>query len=157
MLFCNIYDIHLQNKITHNVLSNFHHIISRAHRLGVEIRIKNHQKPLKTTQMETTKIILYLTNEQKQSLLQQLTGSLFPEQPKPDRYKYFRENTKQFIIELEKKYGNNWINRKDNFVKELMYKHRIGDLAQILKNIDSDIQYVGDGKKTRIVQFKINH
>jgi len=38
-----------------------------------------------------------------------------------------------------------------------MYKHRIGDLAQILKNIDSDIQYVGDGKKTRIVQFKINH
>jgi hypothetical protein len=107
--------------------------------------------------METTKIILYLTNEQKQSLMQQLTGALFAEQPKPDRFKYLRENTKQFIIELQKKYGNNWINRKDKFVKELIYKYRITDLAQILKKIESDIQYVGEGKKTRIAQFKLNH
>ena len=107
--------------------------------------------------METTKIILYLTNEQKQSLMQQLTGALFAEQPKPDRFKYLRENTKQFIIELQKKYGNNWIIRKDKFVKELIYKYRITDLAQILKKIESDIQYVGEGKKTRIAQFKIKH
>lgn len=108
--------------------------------------------------MENTKIILYLTNEQKQSLMQQLTGALFAEQPKPDRLKYLRTNTKQFIIELQNKYGNNWIDRKDNFVKELVYKHRIGDLAQILKNIESDIEYVGNGKRMRIAQFKIkNH
>jgi hypothetical protein len=53
--------------------------------------------------MELTKIILHLTNEQKQSLLQQLTGSLFPEESKEDKYRCFHKKTKEFIVELENK------------------------------------------------------
>mgnify|MGYP003337134180 CR=1 FL=1 len=108
--------------------------------------------------MKTTKIILHLTDEQKQSLIQQLTGALFAEaiEQKRDRFKYLRQKSKQFIIELEERYGNNWINRNDKFVKDLCYKHRVGDLSQLIKTIDGSIEYAAGyaTEKQKIARFK---
>jgi len=108
--------------------------------------------------MNFTTITLKLTDEQKQELIQQLTLELFSSPKKPKRFKHMREKTKKFIMELEEYYGNNWINRKDNLVQDLMYKHRITDVASILKTIGAEIRYKGLNAhgSLRIDQFKIN-
>lgn len=108
--------------------------------------------------MNTTKIILHLTDEQKQSIIQQLTGILFvpAAEQKRDRLKYLQLKSKQFIIELEERFGNNWINRDDKFVKELCYKHRINDLAQLIKTVGGSIEYANGyaNEKQKISRFK---
>ena len=110
--------------------------------------------------MNFTTITLKLTDEQKQELIQQLTLELFPSPKKPKRFKHMREKTKKFIMELEELYGNNWINRKDKILQDLMYKHRVTDIAYILKNINAEVRYKGLNTthgSLRISMFKINN
>jgi hypothetical protein len=110
--------------------------------------------------MNTTTITLCLTDEQKQELVKQLTSNTFVLTPPVarDRFKHLQLKTKRFIIELEENYGNNWINRRDDLVDDLLYKYRVRDLGSIIKKIGGEIIYTTNAAKNsgslRIAKFK---
>ena len=55
---------------------------------------------------------------------------------KPD-LSHFWGNTQQFLKELKEHYGGRVISRNDNFLKSLIWKHKISNFSQLLKNMES--------------------
>ena len=73
--------------------------------------------------------------------------------------KCLRENTKSFILTLVSKFGyNQKISRKDKFIKEQLWQHRLTDFAQILNTLQERKfckieSYVGDSNRIEYFSF----
>jgi hypothetical protein len=76
-------------------------------------------------------------------------------QPKKEmNTKFLRKKTIDFIADLKQHYGNRIIKRNDKLVKDLLYKHRITDLSQILHRLESENIVIVERSEThRIKSF----
>jgi hypothetical protein len=70
-----------------------------------------------------------------------------------------RDHTKSFILTLVSKFGyNQKISRKDKFIKEQLWQHRLTDFAQILNTLQERKfckieSYVGDSNRIEYFSF----
>lgn len=76
-----------------------------------------------------------------------------PENP----YKGFKKKTIDFLEDLRKNFGTRTIKRDDELLKDLIWKHRMGDLGVALR-LPEDRKIVsvitkGEGKSKRIEHF----
>ena len=70
-----------------------------------------------------------------------------------------RDHTRSFILTLVSKFGyNQKISRKDKFIKEQLWQHRLTDFAQILNTLQERKfckieSYVGDSNRIEYFSF----
>ena len=74
---------------------------------------------------------------------------------KPD-FSHYWGATQQFLKELKDHYGTRVISRNDNFLKSLIWKHKISALSQLLKNMESRGLAVVDRNPNCGIHGKIN-
>ena len=102
------------------------------------------------------KLIIQLTPEQEQSIYEQIIGNRKGVQlaitPISNPYKGLRKNTLKFIQQLKLKYGNEWIDRNQQYVNDLAYTFKIKDMAQILRNLET-VEIIR-GERNRIHKFR---
>jgi murein L,D-transpeptidase YafK len=79
---------------------------------------------------------------------------------KDDPFKSLREKTVSFIKDLHKKYGNNEINVKSDYVKDARRKYFITDIETSLRTLVQrnvcKINYTQNGKRRRMFSIKFN-
>jgi len=79
---------------------------------------------------------------------------------KDDPFKSLREKTVSFIKDLHKKYGNNEINVKSDYVKDARRKYFITDIETSLRTLVQrdvcKINYTQNGKMRRMFSIKFN-
>ena len=72
---------------------------------------------------------------------------------------FLRDHTKAFILTLVAKFGyNKKISRKDKFIKEQLWQHRVTDFAQVLKmlqerNFCKIESFIGDSNRIEHFSF----
>lgn len=115
-------------------------------------------KIIKTTQGE----IAIILNQEEVTNLIALTGmtELSTETGGGEnRYKNLQKNTRDFLDDFKKKFGASIVDRKDPVLKELIYKHRLGQLSLVLKIFIergyATVTYVGEGKAKKIKTLQI--
>lgn len=112
-----------------------------------------------------TMIIIFDKNEvdeicksNQMNLNLQDSGNL--EIEKDDPFKSLREKTVFFIKDLHKKYGNNEINVKSDYVKDARRKYFITDIETSLRTLVQrnvcKINYTQNGKMRRMFSIKFN-
>lgn len=105
-------------------------------------------------------IIIFDKNEVEQIYSYTKTFDLFSEEEKDDPFKSLREKTVSFIKDLHKKYGNNEINVKSDYVKDARRKYFITDIETSLRTLVQrnvcKINYTQNGKMRRMFSIKFN-
>lgn len=111
-----------------------------------------------------TMIIVFDKNEVEEIISNQMHRNLLIEEnsmiQKEDPFKSLREKTISFIKDLHKKYGNNEINVKSDYVKDARRKYFITDIETSLRTLVQrnacKINYTQHGKMRKMISIKFN-
>lgn len=100
------------------------------------------------------KLMIQLTSEQEQSIYEQIIGNRRGVQLnlESNPYKGLRKNSLEFIQTLKSRFGNQWIDRNQQYVNDLAYSLKIKDIAQIFRNLKT-VEIIR-GERNRIHKFR---
>ena len=87
-----------------------------------------------------------------------LIPEIIDKKPEPIHWdKGLRDNSKSLVLTLIQRHGKNKIQRNSNSLKNLLWEHRVTDLAQLLKTLEQrkfcKIEYIADSNRIEYFSF----
>ena len=94
---------------------------------------------MKITSTQDGGVVLHLSPDEVSVILKASKQAELFTEPKPvseNIYKHLRENTINFVEELRKTYGANWIDTTSDLFRSTRHRHQIDDPYQLIYQLE---------------------